>query len=58
MNIPDEQLTEHFRLIEFVRSQMAERHGINNDPDEATVERLRANAGVGEDDGVSTYPVG
>lgn len=44
MNIPDQQLSEHFRLIDLVRSQTADRLGIDNDPSPEIIERLRVNA--------------
>lgn len=34
-------LSEHFKLWEFVTSQTATRHGINNTPPEAVINRLR-----------------
>lgn len=44
MRIPDEQLSPHFRLSEFVRSETAARYEIDNTPTPAIVERLRNNA--------------
>lgn len=37
----DMQLTPHFRLSEFTRSQVATRRGINNDPPEPVIANLR-----------------
>lgn len=45
MKIPDEQLSAHFRLSEFVRSETASRYEIDNTPPPAVIERLRNNAG-------------
>ena len=45
MNTPDLQLSEHFRLIEFVRSQTADRLDVDNTPPLWIIERLRFNAG-------------
>jgi len=45
LNIPDERLSPHFMLSEFVRSQTADRQGIDNTPTPEIIERLRANAG-------------
>ena len=40
--LPDTQLTEHFNLREFVISATAVRHGLDNTPPAAAVERIRA----------------
>lgn len=40
--LPDTQLTEHFNLREFVISATAVRHGIDNTPPAAAVERIVA----------------
>lgn len=48
MKIPDEYLSLHFRLSEFVRSQTADRRDIDNTPPPEIIERLRANAEVME----------
>ena len=50
MNILDKYLSLHFRLSEFVHSQTADRFGINNTPFSEIIERLRANAGLMEDE--------
>jgi hypothetical protein len=34
-------LTEHFRLVEFTRSETATRKGLDNTPDDETIERLK-----------------
>jgi zinc D-Ala-D-Ala carboxypeptidase len=44
MNIPDQRLSPHFMLSEFVRSQTADRQGIDNTPTPEIIERLRNNA--------------
>lgn len=44
MRIPDEQLSPHFHLSEFVRSETASRYEIDNTPAPAVIERLRNNA--------------
>jgi len=44
MTIQDEQLSPHFRLSEFVRSETASRYEIDNVPPAEIVERLRNNA--------------
>lgn len=35
------RLSEHFTLAEFTKSQTADRHGIDNTPDDAQTERLK-----------------
>ena len=40
--LPDTQLTEHFKLREFIISATAVRHGIDNTPPSDAVERLEA----------------
>lgn len=35
------RLSEHFTLAEFTKSQTADRHGIDNTPDDAQIERLK-----------------
>ena len=35
------RLSEHFTLTEFTKSQTADRHGIDNTPDDAQTERLK-----------------
>jgi hypothetical protein len=42
--VVDLQLSEHFRLSEFLRSETAARLGIDNTPSEEIVEALRRNA--------------
>lgn len=44
MRIPDQRLSPHFFLSEFVRSELAERLGIDNTPTPAELEALRENA--------------
>lgn len=44
MRISDQRLTPHFFLSEFVRSETAERLGIDNTPPPEVIERLRLNA--------------
>lgn len=38
----DEQLSQHFRLVELTHSEIAARFGIDNEPDAETVGNLRA----------------
>lgn len=35
------RLSDHFTLAEFTKSQTAERHGIDNTPDDAQIERMK-----------------
>lgn len=35
------RLSDHFTLAEFTKSQTADRHGIDNTPDDAQIERLK-----------------
>lgn len=44
MRIPDEQLSTHFWLSEFVRSELADRLGLDNTPSEEQLANLRRNA--------------
>lgn len=45
----DERLSPHFWLSEFLRSETAERHGIDNSPTPAVFSRLRNNAQMMEE---------
>lgn len=40
--LPDDRLTEHFRLREFIISATAVQHGIDNTPPREAVERMEA----------------
>lgn len=44
VNIPDEPLTPHFKLYDFLKSQKAEELGIDNTPPDAIVHALLLNA--------------
>lgn len=35
------RLSDHFTLAEFTKSQTADRHGIDNSPDDAQIERMK-----------------